>query len=59
MKFYGVCPASCGEFVQGFLDNEEYLSSYAINLFSVATLEEGKEIIQKGQKITTSYGACF
>ena len=50
MKFYGVCPASCGEFVQGFLDNEEYLSSYAINLFSVATLEEGKEIIQKGPK---------
>ena len=50
MKFYGVCPASCGEFFQGFLDNEEYLSSYAINLFSVATLEEGKEIIQKGPK---------
>lgn len=50
MKFYGVCPASCGEFVQGVLDNEEYLSSYAINLFSVATLEEGKEIIQKGPK---------
>ena len=50
MKFYGVCAASCGEFVQGFLDNEEYLSSYAINLFSVATLEEGKEIIQKGPK---------
>ena len=50
MKFYGVCPASCGEFDQGFLDNEEYLSSYAINLFSVATLEEGKEIIQKGPK---------
>lgn len=48
MKFYGVCPASCGEFVQGVLDNEEYLSSYAINLFSVATLEEGKEIIHKG-----------
>lgn len=50
MKFYGVCPASCGEFVQGILDNEEYLSSYAINLFSVATLEEGKGIIQKGPK---------
>lgn len=48
MKFYGVCPASCGEFVQGVLDNEEYLSSYAINLFSVATLEEGKEIFNLG-----------
>lgn len=50
MKFYGVCPASCGEFVQGVLDNEEYLSSYAINLFSVATLEEGKEVIHTGPK---------
>lgn len=50
MKFYGVCPASCGEFVQGVLDNEEYLSSYAINLFSVATLEEGKDVIHKGPK---------
>ena len=48
MKFYGVCPASCGEFVRGVLDNEEYLSSYAINLFSVATLEEGKEIFNRG-----------
>ena len=48
MKFYGVCPASCGEVVQGVLDNEEYLSSYAINLFSVATLEEGKEVIHTG-----------
>ena len=50
MKFYVVCPASCGEFVQGVLDNEEYLSSYAINLFSVATLEEGKEVIHTGPK---------
>ena len=50
MKFYGICPASCGEFVQGILDNEEYLSSYAINLFSVATLEEGKEVIHIGPK---------
>ena len=25
MKSYGICPASCGEFVQGILDNEEYL----------------------------------
>ena len=50
MKFYGVCPASCGEFVQGILDNEEYLSSYAINLFSVATLEASNDIIYKGPR---------
>ena len=44
MKSYGICPASCGEFVQGILDKEEYLSSYAIDMFSIATLEEKKEI---------------
>ena len=48
MKSYGICPASCGEFVQGFLDDEEYLSSYAIDIFSVATLEEKKEDINLG-----------
>ena len=50
MKSYGICPASCGEFVQGILDNEEYLSSYAIDMFSTATLEEKKENINLGPK---------
>ena len=50
MKSYGICPASCGEFVQGFLDKEEYLSSYAIDMFSIATLEEKKENIDLGPK---------
>ena len=50
MKSYGICPASCGEFVQGILDNEEYLSSYAIDMFSVASLEEKKEDINLGSK---------
>ncbi|HBG7721800.1 TPA: cobalamin biosynthesis protein, partial [Clostridioides difficile] len=27
MKSYGICPASCGEFVQGIIDDEEYLCS--------------------------------
>lgn len=48
MKSYGICPASCGEFVQGILDKEEYLSSYAIDMFSIATLEEKKENINLG-----------
>lgn len=48
MKYYGICPASCGEFVQGFLGNEEYLSSYAIDMFSIATLEEKNENINVG-----------
>lgn len=50
MKSYGICPASCGEFVQGILDREEYLSSYAINMFSIATLEEKQENINLGPK---------
>ncbi len=50
MKSYGICPASCGEFVQGILDNEEYLSSYAIDMFSIVTLEEKKEDINLGPK---------
>ena len=40
MKYYGICPASCGEFVQGMVDGEEYLSSYAIDMYSVAMIEE-------------------
>lgn len=50
MKSYGICPASCGEFVQGILHREEYLSSYAIDMFSVVTLEEKKDNINLGPK---------
>lgn len=48
MKSYGICPASCGEFVQGILDKEEYLSSYAIDMFSIATIEEKKSDVNLG-----------
>lgn len=48
MKYYGICPASCGEFVQGIMDNEEYLSSYAIDMHSIATIEERIQNINKG-----------
>lgn len=48
MKAYGICPASCGEFVQGILDKEEYLCSYAIDLYSKAVLEEKLEDVQRG-----------
>ena len=40
MKYYGICPASCGEFVQGIVDRDEYLCSYAIDLYSTAEVEE-------------------
>lgn len=48
MKFYGMCPASCGEFVQGYVDKEEYLCSYAIDLYSTAIVEEKLEDINIG-----------
>ena len=48
MKYYGVCPASCGEFVQGILDKEEYLSSYAIDMYSTVALEEKLNDINVG-----------
>ncbi|MGO0807175.1 hypothetical protein ACTPEF_24840, partial [Clostridioides difficile] len=34
------CPASCGEFVQGIIDDEEYLCSYAIDMYSKVYIEE-------------------
>ncbi|WP_339080880.1 cobalamin biosynthesis protein [Clostridioides difficile] len=40
MKSYGICPASCGEFVQGIIDDEEYLCSYAIDMYSKVYIEE-------------------
>ncbi|HCQ6076784.1 cobalamin biosynthesis protein [Clostridioides difficile] len=40
MKSYGICPASCGEFIQGIIDDEEYLCSYAIDMYSEVYIEE-------------------
>ncbi|MEG1311110.1 MAG: cobalamin biosynthesis protein [Romboutsia sp.] len=48
MKSYGICPASCGEFVQGILDKEEYLSSYAIDLYSISEVKEKMNDINIG-----------
>ncbi|MGL5312743.1 MAG: cobalamin biosynthesis protein [Peptostreptococcaceae bacterium] len=48
MKYYGVCPASCGEFVQGILGEEEYLSSYAVDMYSTVVLEEKLNDINVG-----------
>lgn len=48
MKNYGICPGSCGEFVQGMVDNDEYLSSYTIDMYSTAIVEERLKNIQRG-----------
>ncbi|MCC0783886.1 cobalamin biosynthesis protein [Clostridioides sp. ES-S-0108-01] len=49
MKSYGICPASCGEFVQGIIDNEEYLCSYAIDMYSKVYIEEKLQDINLGR----------
>lgn len=48
MKHYGVCPASCGEFVQGIIGRDEYLCSYAVDLYSIAEVEEKLNNINMG-----------
>lgn len=48
MKAYGTCPASCGEFVQGMVGEEEYLCSYAIDMYSTACIEEKIQDINIG-----------
>jgi L-threonine kinase len=50
MKYLGICPGSCGEFVQGMLDNNEYLVSYAIDKYSKAIIEERNNNIKLGPK---------
>ncbi|MDX5655608.1 cobalamin biosynthesis protein [Clostridioides difficile] len=49
MKSYGICPASCGEFVQGIIDDEEYLCSYAIDMYSKVYIEEKLVDIKLGR----------
>ncbi|SHK32016.1 GHMP family kinase ATP-binding protein [Tepidibacter formicigenes] len=48
MKHFGICPGSCGEFIQGMLEDSEYLVSYAVNMYSKAQVEEKSENIRKG-----------
>ncbi|NJJ35999.1 cobalamin biosynthesis protein [Clostridioides difficile] len=50
MKSYGMCPASCGEFVQGIIDDEEYLCSYAIDMYSKVYIEEKLIDINLGRR---------
>ncbi len=38
MNYYGICPASCGELIQGQIESGEYLSSYCVPLYSKATI---------------------
>lgn len=49
MRSYGICPASCGEFVQGIIDNEEYLCSYAIDMYSKVCVEEKLKDVHLGR----------
>lgn len=41
-KGIGSCPATCGELVQGYMDKNEYISSYCIDLYSNAVVSESR-----------------
>lgn len=45
MRYFGKCPASCGEIFQGYMDGDEFLASYFIPLYSRAELIEGSKKI--------------
>lgn len=45
MRYFGKCPASCGEIFQGYIGDDEFLVSYFIPLYSRAELVEGAKNI--------------
>ncbi|WFD09908.1 cobalamin biosynthesis protein [Tepidibacter hydrothermalis] len=48
MKHYGICPGSCGEFIQGMIKDKEYLVSYAVNMYSRADIYEKSNNVNRG-----------
>ncbi|SDJ80854.1 GHMP family kinase ATP-binding protein [Natronincola ferrireducens] len=53
----GVCPASCGELLQGYIEGGEKLISYSINLFSKVTIRE--DIHTPAEKIPAAYSKAY
>ncbi|MGL5439900.1 MAG: hypothetical protein ACRDA4_05855 [Filifactoraceae bacterium] len=45
MRYFGKCPAACGEIFQGYMGEDEFLVSYFIPLYSRAELVEGSKNI--------------
>jgi L-threonine kinase len=51
MKIKALCPASCGELIQGVVGDGEKLISLPINIFSEVTIEETRKgSLQKGKR---------
>ena len=48
MKITAICPASCGELIQGWINGGEKLISYGINCYSRVTLQEGFKDNERG-----------
>jgi len=51
-----VCPASCGELLQGHIMGSEKLISYPIDLYSSVTITEAKGVVRE-KSIAKSYAA--
>ena len=50
MKVKAICPASCGELLQGVIGNGEKLISYPINIYSSVTIEEKKDPVRNQKR---------
>ncbi|SCX80283.1 GHMP family kinase ATP-binding protein [Alkaliphilus peptidifermentans] len=48
-----LCPASCGELIQGWIHGSEKLISYSINCYSLVSLTEGRR--QESNSLTKAY----
>ncbi|MDO4719774.1 MAG: cobalamin biosynthesis protein [Peptostreptococcaceae bacterium] len=56
MEYIGICPASCGELIQGKTEEGEFLTSYNIPLYSKACLRRGEPKL-KMRRYEKSYQA--
>ncbi len=46
MKIKAICPASCGELLQGVIGTSEKLISYPVDMYAAVTIEESKNPIR-------------
>ncbi|AKL93574.1 L-threonine kinase PduX [Clostridium aceticum] len=57
MTIEAICPASCGELLQGYIEGGEKLISYSINLFSKVIIEEEQK--KSKEKAWKNYSKAY
>ncbi|MCT4607390.1 MAG: cobalamin biosynthesis protein [Marinisporobacter sp.] len=58
MKVKAICPASCGELLQGVIGDGEKLISYPVNMYSSVTIEEKKDPV-RNERRKKAIGAMY